>query len=706
MRPVVRFALVMALGAGILTASGAESAQSQDGSIGAASTAPSPAPLASSDVSLSFAVHPARTGFARAAQNAPAPPPPSNGQRLSPGQPVPPDQLEAFVDGVVREAMQRDHIAGVTVSVVQNGQVVLKKGYGFAGQGKPVDPDRTLFRLGSISKTFTWIALMKEAEAGRMRLTAPVNLYLPETLKVADQGYKRDLLVRDLMTHTPGFEDRVLGQLFEENPARIRPLNEYLRQERPRRVREAGSLPVYSNYGAALAGAAVSYVNGHPFQELIEAEITRPLGLDHTTFREPYPARADLPAPMRADLAAGLSPGYRWIGGGFQPQATEYLTQLAPAGAVSSTAGDMGRYMLTILGGGQLDGVTLYDADTAQGFRTTLQSSAPGVNGWDNGFMEFALPGGYRGQGHGGDTLWFHASMVTVPALNLGIFVGTNSESGAGLATALPNQVVGRFYAPPPAEPRAGSADLAADARAYAGTFVNDRRPYGGLGKFVLMLVSQLKVSVTPDGRLLTSGGGETQAWVPADGAGRFISTDGLKTSAFALSGGHAVRWYAPSGTTAFDRVGVLQQTPTLVILAVLTMMASVAALAGQFMRDPREFRQTSNQARASQLQSTIATLWLVAMTALAGWGVGAEDQAHVVLHWPGPFLLIASACALVAAILTLVTLVMTPWLWRGGRRLDSWSVGRKLRFSVSTLIFTAFSVVLAVWGALEPWSR
>ena len=68
--------------------------------------------------------------------------------------------------------MDRHHIAGVTVSVVQNGQVVLEKGYGFAAPGRAVDPNTTLFRVGSISKTFTWIALMKEVEAGRMRLDA------------------------------------------------------------------------------------------------------------------------------------------------------------------------------------------------------------------------------------------------------------------------------------------------------------------------------------------------------------------------------------------------------------------------------------------------------------------------------------------------------------------------------------------------------
>ena len=96
----------------------------------------------------------------------------------TPATPLPVADLEAYVDGVVRDRMARDHIAGVTIAVVQNGQVVLKKGYGVASlkDGRKVDPDKTLFRIGSISKTFTWIALMHEVEAGRMSQDTPNNI--------------------------------------------------------------------------------------------------------------------------------------------------------------------------------------------------------------------------------------------------------------------------------------------------------------------------------------------------------------------------------------------------------------------------------------------------------------------------------------------------------------------------------------------------
>ncbi|MBV9510654.1 MAG: beta-lactamase family protein, partial [Caulobacteraceae bacterium] len=603
--------------------------------------------------------------------------------------------------------MQGQHIAGVTVAVVQNGQVLLKKGYGVShlDPATPVDPDRTLFRLASVSTAFTWVALMKEVEAGHIRLGTPVNLYLPEKLQVRDQGYRRQVMVRDLLTHTAGFEDRALGQLYERDPAQVRTLMDYLREERPRRVREPGVVPVFSNYGAALAGEAVAYVENRRFPDLIETEITGPLGLVHTTFREPYPDRDGLPAPMPNDLAAQVSTGYRWADGGFEAEPFDYASQAAPAIGLSSTAGDMARFMELILGGGQLDGVTLYGPGVANGFRTTLQAPAPGMNGSADGFMEYSLPGGYRGQGETGDGLWFHASLVTVPALGLGVFVAVNTDTGERLVQTLPGLIVRQFYvpSPPPAQP--GSAALAAQARVYDGRYLDERRAYGGLEKFVGLLTRQVKVHITPEGRL-TIEGREPTTWTPEGEDGRFREASGQDLLVFDFANGRASRFYAPSGTTVYDRVGPLHRPGVLAALAALVAVASAATLFGAFARDRRESRQTPAQARASLMQTTIAVLWLLCIAAFAGWAIQARDAAVLMFDWPGPLLLIASACAFVAAVLTVLTLIAGPAVWRGGRRLDSWNAWRKLRFTFTSLAFAAFAVALSTWGALEPWSR
>jgi len=634
------------------------------------------------------------------------------GAKLGPGQPIPPAELDAFVDGMVKDAMSREHIAGVTVSVVQNGQVVLKRGYGFASlnPNRAVDPDRTLFRVGSISKTFTWIALMKEVEAGRMRLNQPINLYLPERVQVRDQGYDQPVRVANLMDHSAGFEDRALGQLFERDYGRVRPLDVYLRQERPHRVHAPGAVSSYSNYGAALAGEAVAYTAGHPYERLIEDEILGPLGMSHTTFREPHEPKAGLPAPMPAALTGDISDGYRWTPVGFARRDYEFIGQIAPAGAASSTAGDMAHYMLMQLAGGQYGGHAIYGAVAAQAFRTPLRATPVGINGWAHGFMVFDLPGGHRGYGHGGATLSFFSNMVVVPDLNLGIFISTNTDTGRPLSARLPDRIVQHFYAPPEIFPRPGAPELVERRSDFAGYYLTTRRAYSGLEGFVDELMGGSMVSVTHDGKLVTADAAGAKIWAPEGdpGAGRFIATQGSERIAFDLDssgGGGARAFHVASGTQLFERAPVWRKPQTLALLAALATAAALATLAGVVVRNRREFRENQVQSRASLVQNIQAVLWLLALALFGVWASKTGDQAAIMYRWPGVLMITASACALVFAGLTVTTLIALPAIWRGGRRVDSWTHLRKAFFSVTVLIYAAFSVDLALWGALSPWS-
>jgi CubicO group peptidase (beta-lactamase class C family) len=631
----------------------------------------------------------------------------ANGARLAPGQALSPAELEAFVDGWMADAMAREHVAGAAVSVVQNGQVILKKGYGFADltAHRRVDPDRTLFRIGSISKTFTWILLMKEVEAGRIRLDRPINLYLPEKVRLPKA---RDLTVANLMDHSGGFEDRALGQLFENDPRRVRPLDLYLRQERPSRERRAGVLSSYSNYGAALAGEAVAFVSGRSFERRVEDEIALPLGMTRTTFREPRPERRGLPGAMPQALWPDVSRGYGWRDAGFFPDDYEYIGQVAPAGAASSTAGDMSRYMLMLLGDGRWNGVTVFGPQAARAFRAPLRRTPPGINGWAHGFMTFDLPGGFHGYGHLGHTIAFQSNMTLVPDLGLGVFVTTNSERGAKLGDAMPEALVRHFYAPPAIFPRPGSADLAAAGRTFDGYYLTTRRAYGGLEGFAGLLIGGAEVQVTPGGRLLTTRDGETRAWVP-DGPvdeGRFISAVGDERLAFQVRDGRATGFQPWSNTETLQRAPFWDRPSTLGVFAGLTALAAIATLVGLAIRNRRELRQHQVQARAALVQNIQAGLWLVALILFAIWGAGSSDNQAIMYGWPGPLAITASTSALVAAALSLVTIAALPAVWQGGRRVDSWTPMRKVFFTATVLIYAAFSVLLALSGALEPWSR
>jgi CubicO group peptidase (beta-lactamase class C family) len=622
--------------------------------------------------------------------------------------PTPDPALGAFVDGWMRDAMSRENIAGAAVSIVQGGQVVVNKGYGFSSLAprRAVDPNRTLFRIGSVSKTFTWILVMREVESGRMRLDAPINRYLPERVRLPGDGGA--IRVRDLMDHTPGLEDRALGQLFEREAGRVRPLDLYLRQERPEVVRPPSRVSSYSNYGVALAGSALARLGGRTFERRVEDEILVPLGMSQTTFREPRPERLGLPAPMPERLRADVSQGFAWRSGGFTPTNYEYIGQVAPAGSASSTAGDMARYMLMLLGDGTSDGVTIYGPRAARAFESPLRQTPAGINGWAHGFMIFSLPGELQGYGHFGDTLAFHTALVVVPALDLGIFVTTNSEAGGRLAAALPEAVVAHVQGDAEAFPRPGSRALWAMRSAFEGGYLGTRRAHGGLEGFIGVIANANHVDVTPDGRLLVAEGGERRAFVPEDdpASGRFVSTTGERRILFQMEAGRAVAFRDGHNLFTFRRAEFLQRTDLLAGLAVLTGFAALATFIGFALRNRRDLRQNQIQARASMVQTLQAGLWLVSLTCFALFGARAADVASIMYGWPGSLLVTASACALVASILHVLVAASLPAVWSGGRRVDSWPVIRKLAFTTTAGIYFAFTVVLALNGALEPWSR
>ena len=263
------------------------------------------------------------------AAQVPQQPPPLAGPQTAAPPPAPapggltdPAELEAFLDGVVAAQKESSHVAGMTVAVVADGRLFFAKGYGMADRaaGRKVDPEKTLFRVGSVSKLFTWTAVMQLVDQGKLDLKADVNRYLAGSPVRVPDTYPQPVTLTHLLTHTPGFEDVVIG-LFGRSPASLRPLGELLRDEMPARVRPPGVLSAYSNHGTALAGYIVERVSGVRYEQYIEKQILEPLGMAHTTVRQP------VPKALEPDLAVG----YRYADGEHKPEAFEYDPRRRPA---------------------------------------------------------------------------------------------------------------------------------------------------------------------------------------------------------------------------------------------------------------------------------------------------------------------------------------------------------------------------------------
>ena len=233
--------------------------------------------------------------------------------------------LGDFIDGIMKAHMDQLRIPGAVVAIIKNGRVLYAKGYGYQNIEKniPVDPAKSLFRIGSTSKLFTWTAVMQLVEQGKLSLDGDVNSYL-KTFKIPDK-FGKPIRIRDLMTHTPGFEDGALGYLIVQDSSQVEPIATTLAKHMPARVRPPGELSSYSNYGAALAGLIVEQVSGVPFNDYIERNILEPLDMQYATFQEPPPP----------ELRPYSVVGYADENGTYVAKPFEFVGGFRPAGSGS-----------------------------------------------------------------------------------------------------------------------------------------------------------------------------------------------------------------------------------------------------------------------------------------------------------------------------------------------------------------------------------
>lgn len=414
--------------------------------------------------------------------------------------------LEAWIDGFMPYALESGDVAGAVVVVVKNGQVLLQKGYGHAdvAKGTPVDPDSTLFRPGSVSKLFTWTAVMQLVEQGKLDLDADVNTYLD--FKVPADGGNR-ITLRNVMTHTPGLEEQI-RELIASDPKSITPLGKALKHWVPEQIHAPGSTPAYSNYATALAGYIVERVSGEPFDKYIERHIFAPLGMRNSSFSQPLPER----------LLKQMSKGYERASEG-KAKPYEFIS-LAPAGSLAATGADMGRFMIAHLQDGEFNGARILGAETAQKMHSTGQASVGPLNRMMLGFYETSV-NGHRAIAHGGDTQWFHSDLQLFLDDGVGIFVSVNSSGREGATGHIRGALVEGFanrYLPGPKPTGAGvaEADAKAHAQQIAGTYLGSRRAQSTFMSLVYLL-GPTKVSVNEDGTIsvpmFTTASGAARKW-------------------------------------------------------------------------------------------------------------------------------------------------------------------------------------------------
>lgn len=427
--------------------------------------------------------------------------------------------VEAFLDGIMPVTIERENIAGATVSIVKDGKLLFSKGYGYADVAtkKPVTADGTLFRPGSVSKLFTWTAVMQMQEQGKLDLKKDVNEYLD--FKIPD-AFGQPITLENILTHTPGFEEQI-KDLFvtgTESPD----LGNYVKTHMPTRIYPPGKVPAYSNYATALAGYIVERVSGKPFSQYVDENIFKPLGMTKSSFVQPLPA----------NLVDGMSSGYR-LGSDKETVPYEMVTAF-PAGSLASTADDMSKFMLAHLQDGELNGQRILKPETAKLMHTRLFGLDDAAQGMAHGFYE-ENQNGLRIVGHGGDTIAFHSDLHLLLDKGVGFFVSYNSggKGEANLRSILFTSFLDRYYPfTLTGEPVTNAKE---EAQKVAGTYLGSRRAETSFLR-IASLLGEGTVAPNEDGTISTNmvndANGQPRKW-QAMGGGKFRDVNGQEMLIF-----------------------------------------------------------------------------------------------------------------------------------------------------------------------------
>ncbi len=612
-----------------------------------------------------------------------------------------PDEVEEFIDTRMAELMEEQGIPGAAVSVVADGEETFSNGYGEADRetGEPVSAETTVFPTGSVAKSFTAVAVLQLVDQGELNLDTDVNTYLPEEAQLPESPSGEPVTLHHLLTHTAGFEERQAGAAAED-PDDALSLDEYVVKNQPELVYPPGRFTAYSNYGVGLAGYIVEQQTGQSVIDYTQEHVFDPLGMDRSAFTQndaDLPGRFDVASRYVRDAEGDLKPG-PVVG------VNDY-----PSGGSFTTATDMSRFMLALLGQGAFAGERILEPETVEEMLGRQAEPHPQTSAVGYGSYE-RFTSDPRVVGHNGDFLGANAEYALVPELNVGIFVAANSDSTAerfqdALWVTLIDEFLAEFL----------DVEQEIDTTApgerplsdYAGGYHAARVSHNDPTMLSTLLGSYRPASVAGDGiRMSCSSAMEEQRWHPV-GDGLFRSEDGEEWASYIEDDGEVVGFVCDSYAvhpyvqvdwheTAYPKL-IIAGAAALVMLSMFAwpLTALARRLVGRAQRTREESDRAPHLARwvaggtgllLAGALGTLAALMNSEMGQMAAFTGSPVIEIPIAVVWP--------------PVVGVVVLAVLAWRRRW------WRVLGRIHYTAVAAAFVGFLLVAGhfnfVW---TPWS-
>lgn len=367
----------------------------------------------------------------------------------------------AILEEVIADELEQGILSGVSIALIEDQQVVLSAGYGWADKRKrtPAAAD-TIYRVGSISKVFTALAAMQLVERGIIDLDVPLEEILPNFRIVRPFEGVADITLRQLMCHRSGMvrESPVGGYFDDSEPSMddsIASLNSCVLVNPP------NTKTRYSNIGVTIVGQAVEQASGSEYEQYMREHLLDPLGMTESAWR--------VDARVREKLATGYMRVADGRGGFAEQEAPQFELGTTPAGNLYSNANEMARFAKMLLAEGQLVNKSLVRSKTLQ------QMAEPQLTDEKNGFgLGFFVGrhGPHRTIQHTGAVYGFTASLVVLLEEKIAVVVLANSDLAAGRVKRITDAALNLILSARSGEPAPKAPETIEIAEAELSKFV------------------------------------------------------------------------------------------------------------------------------------------------------------------------------------------------------------------------------------------
>lgn len=603
--------------------------------------------------------------------------------------------LASFLDDFFADELSARSAPGAVVAVVNDGEIFFAKGYGYANveQKTPVDAERTLFRVASLSKPFTTTATMQLAEQGLLDLDGDIQDYLGDRVRLKNP-FPKVVTFAHLMTHTDGSTKRRIG-LAAETEASLQPLEDYLADHLPPIVHPPGELFSYSSHAITLLGYLVQNIAGQPFVDYINDHILQPLEMERSSFAQPPPHLAD------------LATGYQKQGDRFQAVPYLYLN-IGPAAALSTTATDMAHFMIAHLQGGAYKNHRILEPESVEEMHRIHFRSHPNLPGTGYGFRERRI-NGLQTIGHLGSLRGYSSSVTLMPDQNIGLFIASNSFSG--VHGRLLQKFFDRYFpapqnAPTP-ETQVDPSQL--DLERFTGTYRDLEYPRHTIAKLTAPY-EHINIRLTETGLEIRSPAlffNYDPPNIQLEPIAPLLfyqkNNNNTLTAFEADANGNILYAYNP----IYDKMGTFVKIAwyeNLWFHAGLLAIATLLFFSGLWIYplhptvrrlQGKPFAMPLADARAWKIAGTTSSLNLTFLVGfpLSLWLYGAWKLAYG-MPWFGRAFL---ALPILSALLTVVMVAIALWTWSQ----KQWSTLRRMHYNVLALAAVVFTVLLGYWRVL-----